>query len=156
MLAAVALVAVGPEPRVLPLIYLAIVTPTLCAVDATERRLPNELVLPGYLVAGSGIAAHWLTSGQSPVIALASGAVYFVFMLAWGVVGGMGMGDVKLAGVLGLSAGLLGSTAALVSPIVAFLLGGVAAIGALRGARGASIPFGPFLLAGFWIAVVVA
>jgi leader peptidase (prepilin peptidase) / N-methyltransferase len=38
---------------------------------------------------------------------------------------------------------------------VGFLLGGIAAIGALRGGRGASIPFGPFLLAGFWVAVVV-
>ena len=155
VLAAVALVAVGPDPRALPLVYLAAVTPTLCAVDALERRLPNSLVLPGYLVAATGIVAHWIVSGEFSTVAVVSGVLYFVVMLAFAVAGGMGMGDVKLAGALGLSAGLVSATAAVVSPLVAFVLGGIAAIGALRGGRGASIPFGPFLLAGFWVAVVV-
>ena len=155
VLAAIALVAVGPDPRALPLVYLAAVTPTLCAIDAVERRLPNSLVLPGYLVAAAGIVAHWIVSGEFSTVAVVSGVLYFVVMLAFAVAGGMGMGDVKLAGVLGLSAGLVSATAAVVSPLVAFVLGGIAAIGALRGGRGASIPFGPFLLAGFWVAVVV-
>ena len=155
VLAAIALVAVGPDPRALPLVYLAAVTPTLCAIDAVERRLPNSLVLPGYLVAAAGIVAHWIVSGEFSKVAVVSGVLYFVVMLAFAVAGGMGMGDVKLAGVLGLSAGLVSATAAVVSPLVAFVLGGIAAIGALRGGRGASIPFGPFLLAGFWVAVVV-
>jgi leader peptidase (prepilin peptidase) / N-methyltransferase len=155
VLAAIALVAVGPDPRALPLVYLAAVTPSLCAVDALERRLPNSLVLPGYLVAAAGILAHWIVGGVFSTVAVVSGVVYFVIMLAFAVAGGMGMGDVKLAGVLGLSAGLVSATTAVVSPLVAFLLGGIAAIGALRGGRGASIPFGPFLLAGFWVAVVV-
>lgn len=155
MLAAIALVAVGPDPRALPLVYLAAVTPTLCAIDAVERRLPNSLVLPGYLVAAAGIVAHWIVSGEFSKVAVVSGVLCFVVMLAFAVAGGMGMGDVKLAGVLGLSAGLVSATAAVVSPLVAFVLGGIAAIGALRGGRGASIPFGPFLLAGFWVAVVV-
>ncbi len=156
VLAVVAAVATGLDARAVPLIFLAAVTPALCAIDAIERRLPNRLVLPGYLVATAGSAAHWIVSGEVPVVALVSGAGYFVFMLAFAAAGGMGMGDVKLAGVLGLAAGLVGPTAAVVSPVVAFLLGGVAAIGAMRGGRGASIPFGPFLLAGFWIAVVVS
>ena len=155
VLAAIALVAVGPDPRALPLVYLAAVTPTLCAIDAVERRLPNSLVLPGYLVAAAGIVAHWIVSGEFSTVAVVSGVLYFVVMLAFAVAGGMGMGDVKLAGVLGISAGLVSATAAVVSPLVAFVLGGIAAIGALRGGRGASIPFGPFLLAGFWVAVVV-
>jgi len=155
VLAAIALVAVGPDPRALPLVYLAAVTPTLCAIDALERRLPNSLVLPGYLVAAAGIVAHWIVSGEFSTVAVVSGVLYFVVMLAFAVAGGMGMGDVKLAGVLGISAGLVSATAAVVSPLVAFVLGGIAAIGALRGGRGASIPFGPFLLAGFWVAVVV-
>jgi leader peptidase (prepilin peptidase) / N-methyltransferase len=155
VLAAIALVAVGPDPRALPLVYLAAVTPSLCAVDALERRLPNSLVLPGYLVAAAGILAHWIVGGVFSTVAVVSGVVYFVIMLAFAVAGGMGMGDVKLAGVLGLSAGLVSATTAVVSPLVAFLLGGIAAIEALRGGRGASIPFGPFLLAGFWVAVVV-
>ena len=155
LLSVIAIVALGADARTLPLIYLAAVTPTLCAIDAAERRLPNRLVLPGYLVAAAGILAHWIVTREVALVALVSGAAYFVFMLAFGVAGGMGMGDVKLAGVLGLCAGLLGPTAAIVSPVAAFVLGGVAALAALRGGRGASIPFGPFMLAGFWIAVVV-
>lgn len=156
VLAAIAFVAVGPDPRALPLVYLAAVTPALSAIDVLERRLPDRLVLPGYLVASAAIVAHWIVSGEFAVVAIVSGAVYFVFMLAFGLSGGMGMGDVKLAGVLGLAAGLLGPVPAVVSPVVAFVLGGIAAVGALRSGRGASIPFGPFLLAGFWIAVVVS
>ena len=156
VLAVIAVVATGVDVRALPLVYLAAVTPTLCAVDALERRLPNRLVLPGYLVAIAGGVAHWIVTGQLAVVAVVSGAAYFAFMLAFAAAGGMGMGDVKLAGVLGLSAGLLGLGTAIISPVAAFLLGGVAAIAALRGGRGSSIPFGPFLLAGFWIAVVVS
>lgn len=155
MLATLALVAVGAEPRALPFVYLAAVSPTLCSTDASSRRLPNRLVLPGYLVALAGILAQWLVTGELPIVALISGAAYFCFMLAFGIAGGMGMGDVKLAGVLGLTAGLLGLSAAIISPVAAFLLGGVAAIAALRAGKGSSIPFGPFLLAGFWIAVLL-
>ena len=156
VLATVSVVAAGLEPRVVPLLYLSAVTPRLCAIDIAHRRLPNGLVLPGYLVALAGAAAQWIITGGPPVLGLASGSAYFVFMLAFAVAGGMGLGDVKLAGVLGVSAGLLGLSTAVVSPLAAFLLGGVAAIVALRRGGGASIPFGPYLLAGFWIAVALA
>ena len=156
LLGTVSIAAAGLEPRALPLLYLAAVTPRLCSIDVTYRRLPNRLVVPGYFVGLAGAAAQWLVTGELPFLALASGSAYFVFMLAFALAGGMGMGDVKLAGVLGMSAGLLGLSAALLSPLAAFLLGGVAATIALRGGGGASIPFGPFLLAGFWIAVALA
>lgn len=156
VLTAIALVASGLEPRALPLVYIAAVTPALWTTDVVERRLPNRLVLPGYLAAGAGLGSQWLVSGEPPVVALISGLAYFVFMLGFGLAGGMGMGDVKLAGVLGLAAGALGPMAAISSPVAAFLLGGVAAVVALRGGRGTRIPFGPFMLAGFWIAVVLA
>lgn len=148
--------SVGLEPRAIPVLYLAAVTPILTRTDLLVRRLPNRLVLPGYLVAAVGLAAQWLWSGEPPLIALASGVGYFVFLLVLGLAGGMGMGDVKLAGVLGLAAGLVGPLAAVLSPVAAFVLGGVAGlVTVLRGA-GASIPFGPFMLAGFWVAVVLS
>jgi leader peptidase (prepilin peptidase)/N-methyltransferase len=68
----------------------------------------------------------------------------------------MGMGDVKLGGVLGAAAGLVGIVAAVASPVAAFIGGGVAGISAIRRGPGGSIPFGPFMLAGFWAAVVLA
>ena len=46
-LAALAVLAAGPHPAALPLLYLAAVTPELVRVDLREHRLPNRLVLPG-------------------------------------------------------------------------------------------------------------
>ena len=96
-----------------------------------------------------------LASIAGGILALASGAAYFTLLFAFSAAGGMGFGDVKLAGVLGFAAGLLGPTASFASPLLAFLLGGVAALASLRTARGEGIPFGPSMLAGFWIAVLV-
>ncbi len=140
----------------LPLLYLAAVTVPLVVVDVREHRLPNVLVLPGYPVAALGLVGEWIRTGQVPLVALVAGVASALFLLGLSLGGGMGMGDVKLAGVLGLTAGLLGITPAVVSPLAAFLLGGVAAlVVAVRRGRGARIPFGPFLLAGFWIAIAI-
>lgn len=155
-LGVLALITVGLQPQVLPALYLATVTPTLCGTDVVERRLPNAAVLPGYLAAAAGMLGSWATTGSPPVLAAATGAMYFVVLYVLAIAGGMGMGDVKLAGVLGLAAGLLGPTAALVAPAAAFLLGGVAAVVGVRRGAATSIPFGPYLLAGFWIAVMTA
>ena len=156
VLLAVAVLAAQFEPRLLPLAYLAVVTPALCVADVTQRRLPNNLVMPGYLVAVVGALTQWFWTGQPPLEALVSAVAYFVFMLVFSLTGGMGMGDVKLAGVLGICAGLIGAGTAVASPVAAFVLGGVAALVALRRGAGASIPFGPFMLAGFWVAVVLS
>lgn len=152
MVAAIALA--GPRPAVVPLAYLAAVTPALCRVDLREHRLPNRLVLPGYAAAGAGVMGEWFVTGDLPLMALVAGAAYLGFLLALSFGGGMGMGDVKLAGVLGLAAGLLGAGTAVLSPVLAFTAGGVAAVVALRRGPGSRIPFGPFLLAGFWIAIL--
>ncbi len=155
-LGVLAITSIGPQPQVLPALYLAVVTPTLCATDVVDRRLPNAVVLPGYLAAAAGMLGTWATTGVPPLFAAATGATYFVLLYVLAIAGGMGMGDVKLAGVLGLAAGLLGPTAALVAPAAAFLLGGVAAVVGTRRGGATSIPFGPYLLAGFWIAVMTA
>lgn len=152
----VALAVAGPEPRALPLVYLAAVTPHLCSVDLAVRRLPNRVVLPGFAFAGVGLIGQRIIVGEWLLTALVAGLAYFLFLFVPAVAGGMGMGDVKLAGVLGVSAGLIGQTTAILSPLTAFLLGGVAALVELSRGRGGSIPFGPFLLAGFWVAVALS
>lgn len=155
-LAAISVLAGGPEPRTVLLLFLAAVTPQLAAIDVREQRLPNRLVLPGYPVAACALAGEWLRSGTLPAGPLIAGAAAFALLLVPAVFGGMGMGDVKLAGVLGLAAGSLGLGAAVGWLPIALLLGGVASLFALRRARGTSIPFGPALLAGFWIAVALS
>lgn len=140
------------------LAYIAVVTVPLVAIDLRSRRLPNRLVMPGYLVAAGTLTAVSVSSGTLPVVALISAAAYVLFLFALSFAGGMGMGDVKLAGVLGAAAGLLGPSVAVISPLLAFGFGGLASAVILitrRGTRTTRIPFGPFMLLGFWIAVAL-
>jgi leader peptidase (prepilin peptidase)/N-methyltransferase len=157
-LGVVAVVAVGPSALLLGLLYVAAVTGELVRIDVDSRRLPNRLVMPGYPVALMGVSLHGVISGTHPLPALLAGASWLVFLLLLNIGGGMGMGDVKLAGVLGLCLGSIGAGHAVAGVAIAFLFGGVAGILVLaRRVVGeeARIPFGPFLLAGFWIAVAL-
>ena len=140
------------------LAYIAAVTAPLFVIDLHSRRLPNRLVMPGYLVAAVSLAAVGVSSGTFPAVALASAAAFGLFLFALSFAGGMGMGDVKLAGVLGAAAGLVGPSAAILSPLLAFGLGGLVSAVMLvtrRGTRTTRIPFGPFMLLGFWLAVAL-
>jgi leader peptidase (prepilin peptidase)/N-methyltransferase len=149
LLAALGLLASGLTPRALAVLYLAAVTPELARVDIREQRLPNRLVLPGIAVAIIALAGDWLVTGLPPLVPLIAGGGSFAVFLALAAAGGVGMGDVKLAALLGLSSS--SPAVAVATPMLALLLGGVASIVVLatRG-RGARFPFGPFLLAGFW------
>ena len=140
------------------LAYIAAVTVPLIVIDLRFRRLPNLLVLPGYLVALCTLTAVSLTAGAVPVTAMVSAGAYGLFLFALSYAGGMGMGDVKLAGVLGAAAGLVGPSAAVLSPLLAFGLGGLVSAVILlthRGTRATRIPFGPFMLVGFWGAIAL-
>jgi len=70
--------------------------------------------------------------------------------------GGMGFGDVKLAGVIGLFLGWIGVGSVVVGLFSAFLLGGLFSIGLLvlrKAGRKSGIPFGPWMLIGAWVGV---
>jgi leader peptidase (prepilin peptidase)/N-methyltransferase len=153
-LVVVSIIAAGPSLELLPLAYLAVVTPELIRIDVRSHRLPNRLVVPGAALGLVCAAAGWATTGISPVPQLIAGVAYAAFLLLLCITGGMGMGDVKLGAALGFASWLpfVGVT----SPVVAFLVGGVASVILLaRHGRGGRIAFGPFLLAGFWAAVVL-
>ena len=84
---------------------------------------------------------------------------YFAFLLIVGLVarGGFGMGDVKLALLLGLFLGYLGWGELALGAVLAILLGGVASILILvftSKGRDAKFAYGPYLVAGAWIAVL--
>jgi leader peptidase (prepilin peptidase)/N-methyltransferase len=146
--------AVGPVVAAIPVLYVAAVAPELTRIDLAEHRLPNGLVVPGLLVGLLAGAGSWVTTGQPPLVPLVAAVVYAGVLFLFALGGGMGMGDVKLAAVLGLASPT--ATVAIASPLLAFLTGGVAAVVVLlvRG-RGSRIPFGPFLLAGYTGALVV-
>ena len=152
----------GPDPVLPAYLYLAAVGVALALIDLDCKRLPDALTLPSYPVAVAllGIAALVGTDSGSFVRALLGGmtmfAVYFALCFAYPA--GMGFGDVKLAGVLGLYTGWLGWGVLAVGLFLGFLLGGLfglALIAVKKGGRKTAVPFGPFMLLGVLIAVLV-
>lgn len=141
-------------------LYLAAITVALALIDLDVHRLPNSIVLPGYLVGGTLLgAAGILTGDWAGLLRVAIGAVamfVFYFALAFIKPGAMGWGDVKLAGVLGIYLGWLGWPQLILGAFAAFLLGGIASIVLIatkRVGRSGGIPFGPWMLAGAWISI---
>lgn len=154
---------IGLTGRILTLIaflYLAAVSIALALTDIDAHRLPNAIVLPGYVVGAVLLGAAGIIGGDfGALVGAAIGMValwagYLVMALAYP--GGMGFGDVKLAGVLGLFLGYLGWGTLVVGAFAAFLLGGIFALGLVaagRANRKSGIPFGPWMLAGAWVGI---
>lgn len=152
-------------------LYFVVMAARLTVIDVRHHLLPNRIVFPSYAVAGvllvtaaivlvvAGPAPGSTPEGGAEILGvpalriLAGGAVlwafYFVLRLVYPP--GMGFGDVKLAGVLGMYLGYLGWGHVFAGTFAAFLLGGVWSIALLAARRGtlkSAIPFGPFMLAG--------
>ncbi|PPL20053.1 prepilin peptidase [Microterricola pindariensis] len=144
----------------LAFLYLAAITVSLALIDLDHQLLPNSIVLPSYLVAGLLLAeSAALTGGYRALLGAAIGGAAlfaFYFVLALIAPRGMGMGDVKLAGVLGLYLGYLGWGALIVGGFGAFLIGGlfgVVLIVLRKAGRKSGIPFGPWMLLAAWLGI---
>ncbi len=143
-------------------LHLAAVSIVLALIDLDVHRLPNVIVLPSYAVgAVLFVVAAVLQGDLIPLAVAAAGAGILFALYALAAVaypGGMGLGDVKLAGVLGLHLGWLGWGTLAVGAFAPFLLGGVFALVLLvlhRVGRRSGIPFGPWMLAGTWVGIAV-
>lgn len=141
---------------VLPaLLFLAATGFALALIDIDVQRLPFAITVPATgvvvaLLAVAGFADGW---GPASVAALSAGVWLAVYGGIWlGTTGrGMGLGDVVLAPMLGLTLGWLGWGASLVGLLGGFACGaliGVALIASGRVERRAKVPFGPFMLSG--------
>ena len=132
----------------------------LALIDIDTKRLPNVLVAPA-LVTGVvllGVAAVLRSDWTALLGAAIGGAGLFAMYLVLALVsrGGMGMGDVKLAAVLGLYLGFLGWGNLLVGAFAAFVFGGVFGLVLMlirRAGRKSTIPFGPWMILGAWVGV---
>ena len=156
-LLAVAIAALGPQPTLLGFAWLAWVTPRLVAIDLAEHRLPDMIVLPGYPVVLATVLLQSWVGGVEPIGVVLAGAGSGLVFLLLHAAGGMGLGDVKLAPVLGALAGLAVPGGALVWIVLTFLVGGVAAAVVLvRRGVGARMPFGPAMLLGAWAILLLA
>ncbi|WP_019630751.1 prepilin peptidase [Actinomadura atramentaria] len=162
-LAAAALgVRTGARPELAAVLYLAVAGTLLAVVDAALRRLPDPLTLPSYPVAAALLGVAAAVDGDAARFggALAGmaalGALYAVQWVA--VPDHIGLGDVKLAGVLGLYLGWYGTAAWVAGLLIAVLSGGAAAAALLlarRAGRRDALPYGPFLIGGTFAAVLL-
>jgi leader peptidase (prepilin peptidase)/N-methyltransferase len=125
----------------------------LAAIDIDHRLLPNKIVYP---LAAWGVLATLLVDRGDLVEHLAAGLGAFTFLLLAVIAypRGMGMGDVKLAGAMGLFLGL----SVIPALLVAFLSGSVVGLAMIAregaSARKKAIPFGVFLALGGIVAIL--
>lgn len=145
----------------LALVHLLVCAVVLTWVDLREHRLPNRwtlaLALGGAVSLWSASALH---GGERLVPSVVGLVGYPVLMLLLHLAsrGGLGLGDVKLAGGLGLYTGWLGWEAWAQAVFLGFVIGGVVALVMVlsRRATGSTrLAFGPPLLAGALAAVLL-
>jgi leader peptidase (prepilin peptidase)/N-methyltransferase len=129
-------------------ILLVLLLVPITLIDLDHRIIPNRLVLIG--TAGSLALLAALDASSLPAHLLAGlGAGGFLLVALLAYPGGMGMGDVKLAGMLGLFLGRAVAPGMFAAMIAGTLVGAliIARVGAARG-RKTAIPFGPYLAFG--------
>jgi len=142
-----------------PVLTAALTAPFLgllvaCAlIDLRHRIIPNRIVYPSLAVLGGAIVLVGWFRPEIGVLTALLGAFAFgggLFLVALVSPRGMGMGDVKLAALIGLVLGALGWRYVGVAALIAVLTGGLGALAVLLagGHRKQAIPFGPFLAVG--------
>jgi len=160
-------VHLGQEAAIPALLAFTALGIALSGIDLDTRRLPNALVLPAYPVLGALVVTSAAVRGdwEAAVRAGAGAAALFGFFFVIALISpqGMGFGDVKLAGVIGMVLGYLSWSAVVVGAFTGFLLGavvGVLVMATGAGTRRTALPFGPFMVAGalaaLWLADPVA
>ncbi|MCU1537552.1 MAG: prepilin peptidase [Humibacillus sp.] len=143
----------------------AAVAVALAWVDADVHRLPRGLTRPAYpllvgqLALASLASGDWAALRRAVVAGLVLWAVYLVLAVVAALLGsGFGLGDVTLAGLVGLATGYVGVAPVLVATFAAFLLSGVYGVARIvlrRGTRKDDIAFGPWMLVGALLALLV-
>jgi leader peptidase (prepilin peptidase)/N-methyltransferase len=142
--AAVVAVRGADSDLLLELPFVAILI-AVAGIDLEHRIVPNRILLPAAVWALA--AAALVATPDLLEYALAGAAAFLALLLAaLAYPAGMGMGDVKLAGVMGLYLGLATAPALL----AAFLLGSVVGIAVVvhQGSRRVGVPFAPFMALG--------
>ena len=131
----------------LGLLFVSILVP-VTLIDLDHRIIPNRIVVPGALAGAVIVALLDLDALPEHLIAaVAAGGFFLLAVLAYPR--GMGMGDVKLAGLMGIFLGRAVAPALLVALLSGTLIGAliIARKGAKEG-RKTAVPFGPFLALG--------
>ena len=148
LLCAAVVVAESADHEVWLGLALVLLLVPITLIDLEHRLIPNKLTLPGAVIA---VAIVLLTDSGSLVehLIAAAAAGGFLLVAAIAYPAGMGMGDVKLAAVMGLFLGRAVAPAMFVALIAGSLVGAliIARKGSKEG-RKTAIPFGPYLALG--------
>lgn len=130
--------------------------PGLALIDLRHRIIPNRLTYPALLLFSLVVLLAWLIgSAVNPARAAIGLLLYGGILFIVAVVSrGMGMGDVKLAALIGLVLGSVGLRFVGVAAAAAIAFGGLGGLVALGMGKGrkSAIPFGPYLAAGAVVA----
>jgi leader peptidase (prepilin peptidase) / N-methyltransferase len=159
LVAAVLAASVGWSWSLLFLLPLAPVGVALALVDWRTTLLPTRIIAPAYAVTVAAILLAALADQERDDLvraALGWAAMGGIFFVLWFIYPrGLGYGDVRLSGVLGMSLGYLGWSELVTGVYGAFLIGGLggAVLSLLRIVNRKRFPFGPFMLVAALLAV---
>jgi leader peptidase (prepilin peptidase) / N-methyltransferase len=152
------------DESLLPALLLAVLLGALlCQIDVRCLRLPDPVVgalavvIAVPLTVRAVAVGEWSRLGSAGLATGLVGCAYLI--LAVLARGGLGLGDVKLAAVLGFALGYLGWSAVAVGLLAPSLINGPLVLFLLvtgRARRGTALPFGPALLIGALLAVTTA
>jgi leader peptidase (prepilin peptidase) / N-methyltransferase len=139
---------------VLGVVLILLIVPA-ALIDIEHRIIPNQITALGAILAiAIGLALDPAGEPERLIAGVAAGG--FLLLAALAYPGGMGMGDVKLAGMMGLFLGAAVAPALLIALISGVLVGaGIIARQGAHAGRKTAIPFGPFLALGALVAIFV-
>ena len=153
LLCALVVVAKGADADALLGLALVLLLVPITLIDLDHRIIPNRLTLIGAIIAPLLVA--FTDPGALPehlIAGVAAGGFFLIALLAYP--SGMGMGDVKLAAVLGLFLGRAVGPAIFIALVAGTLVGAlVIARKGTREGRKTAVPFGPFLALGGVVAL---
>jgi leader peptidase (prepilin peptidase)/N-methyltransferase len=145
----------GLEPEAFIGSFFAAVLLVLSAIDLEHRIIPDRIVLPATAVVLASQLVFFPGRGLEWVLASIGAALFFLLpILVYPQ--GMGMGDVKLALLLGAGLGAAVVSALVVALLAVFLVACAILLRGGRDARRRTIPFGPFLAFGGLVALFFA
>ncbi len=141
-------------------LFFVAVTVTLTVTDLDRKLIPNRILFPSLGIGGVLLVGGGLIDGEAFALGRAAlgGLIYFGVLLVVAIVarGGFGMGDVKLALLLGSFLAYQSTNVLWVGAVGAFLLGGVVSLLLLVTrikSRKDAIPFGPYLVVAAYVAI---
>lgn len=165
-LGAIAGPGVGWSPALLPWLYVIPLGVMLSYIDLRTRLLPTRLIAPSYLVVIVLVGLAAAIDGRTDLLVRAAigwavvGGLYFLPWLVYRK--GVGYGDVRLSGILGIALGCVGWQAMLVGAWLGFFLGGISGLflrpftGVKMNAHGPAMVFGAVLGVAFGVPIVHA